>query len=140
MKTIRFILQFRFDHQLSMTEIARAVRVSQGTVHIILSCARGPGSTVAPAGGSRRRCAAPGAVSAGPVPDPDDRLERDWSVKALTRKRREPKPTRRVLWERYCDDARNTAVEPADVPRLSRSGIVLPIAGAGTPGFFRAPA
>lgn len=70
MKTIRFILQFRFDHQLSMAKIARAVRVSQGTVHIILSSARGPGTTVAPAGGSQRRCAAAGAVSAGPSAGP----------------------------------------------------------------------
>lgn len=48
MKTIRFILQFRFNHQLSMTEIARAVRVSQGTVHIIPSCARGAGLDAGP--------------------------------------------------------------------------------------------
>ena len=43
MKTIRSILQFRFDHQLSMAEIALASRVSQGTVHNILSRARGAG-------------------------------------------------------------------------------------------------
>lgn len=38
--TIRSILQFRFDHQLSMAEIAR---VSQGTVHNILLCALAAG-------------------------------------------------------------------------------------------------
>ncbi len=69
MKTIRSILQFRYDHQLSMAEIARAVRVSQGTVHNILSRAEkgtgGRAQPVAPAGGSRQRGIAPGAVSTG---------------------------------------------------------------------------
>lgn len=46
--TIRSILQFRFDHQLSMAEIAR---VSQGTVHNILLRALAAGST----GGACRR-------------------------------------------------------------------------------------
>ena len=115
MKTIRSILQFRYDHQLSMAEIARASRVSQGTVHNILSRARGAGLDRWPLpegldDAALRRALYP----PDPVPEPDDRLEPDWSdaVKELTRKRepREPKPTRLVLWERYCDDAREAGM------------------------------
>ena len=115
MKTNRSILQFRYDHQLSMAEIARAVRVSQGTVHNILSRARGAGLDRWPLpegldDAALRRALYPPV----PVPEPDDRLEPDWSdaVKELTRKRkpREPKPTRLVLWERYCDAAREAGM------------------------------
>ncbi len=42
-KTIRSILRIRFDHQLSMAETAQASRVSQGTIHNILSRARRTG-------------------------------------------------------------------------------------------------
>ncbi len=101
MKTIRSILQFRFDHQLSMAEIALASRVSQGTVHNILSRARGAGLDRWPLpedidDAALRRALYPPVLA----PEPDDRLEPDWSdaVEALTRKRkrREPRLTRRV--------------------------------------------
>ena len=111
----RSILQFRYDHQLSMAEIARAVRVSKGTVHNILSRALGAGLDRWPLpegldDAALRRALCP----PDPVPEPDDRLEPDWSdaVKELTRKRkpREPKPALLVLWERYCDAAREAGM------------------------------